>query len=125
MFEPKSFDKIALISTNPRDLDRLQDLPSDVFPGRSKYVFYGHDGGIRATTEDNVPTGEIYYLGIIDCLTNYSLKKRLETMWRSLSHQRSTILAVPSKEYGDRFLSFIKKVLHRQKENILDFKGNK
>lgn len=109
VFEPKSFDKMALINTNPRDLDRVQDLPSDVFPGRSKYVFYGHDGGIRATTEDNVPTGEIYYLGIIDCLTNYSLKKRLETMWRSLSHQRSTILAVPAREYGDRFLSFMKK----------------
>lgn len=118
VFEPKSFDKIALISTNPRDLDRLQDLPSDVFPGRSKYVFYGHDGGIRATTEDNVPTGEIYYLGIIDCLTNYSLKKRLETMWRSLSHQRSTILAVPSKEYGDRFLSFIKKGTTQAKRKI-------
>ncbi|KAL6450686.1 MSS4 Phosphatidylinositol 4-phosphate 5-kinase MSS4 [Candida maltosa Xu316] len=109
VFEPKSFDKVALISTNPRDLDRLQDLPSDVFPGRSKYVFYGHDGGIRATTEDNVPTGEIYYLGVIDCLTNYSLKKRLETVWRSLSHPRNTISAVPAKEYGDRFLDFIKK----------------
>ncbi|RCK55451.1 putative phosphatidylinositol 4-phosphate 5-kinase MSS4 [Candida viswanathii] len=116
VFEPKSFDKMALISTNPRDLDRLQDLPSDVFPGRSKYVFYGHDGGIRATTEDNVPTGEIYYLGIIDCLTNYSFRKRLETMWRSLSHQRSTILAVPAKEYGDRFLSFMKKGTTQKKK---------
>ena len=74
-FEPKSFDKRALINTNPRDLDRQQDLPNDVFPGRSKYVFYGHDGGIRATSEENIPTSEIYYLGIIDCLTNYSLKK--------------------------------------------------
>ena len=30
-FEPKSFDKRALINTNPRDLDRQQDLPNDVF----------------------------------------------------------------------------------------------
>ena len=74
-FEPKSFDKRALINTNPRDLDRQQDLPNDVFPGRSKYVFYGHDGGFSATSEENIPTSEIYYLGIIDCLTNYSLKK--------------------------------------------------
>ncbi|CAX42635.1 1-phosphatidylinositol-4-phosphate kinase, putative [Candida dubliniensis CD36] len=109
VFEPKSFDKRALINTNPRDLDRQQDLPNDVFPGRSKYVFYGHDGGIRATNEENIPTSEIYYLGIIDCLTNYSLKKRLETCWRSLSHPRQTISAVPAKEYGDRFLEFIKK----------------
>lgn len=109
VFEPKSFDKRALINTNPRDLDRQQDLPNDVFPGRSKYVFYGHDGGIRATSEENIPTSEIYYLGIIDYLTNYSLKKRLETCWRSLSHPRNTILAVPAREYGDRFLEFIKK----------------
>lgn len=109
VFDPKSTDKYALIMTNPRDIDRQVDLPNDVFPGRSKYVFYGHDGGIRATDEENVPLGEIYYLGIIDCLTNYSFLKRLETLWRSMSHPRSTISAVPAKEYGERFLKFIKK----------------
>lgn len=108
VFEPKSSDKTALINTNPRDLDR-EDLPTDVFPGRSKYVFYGHDGGIRATNEDNTPELEIYYLGIIDCLTYYNTKKRLETIWRSLSHPRLTISALPPSEYGNRFLDFIKK----------------
>ncbi|KAG2731052.1 hypothetical protein G9P44_006201 [Scheffersomyces stipitis] len=108
VFDPKSNDKSILINTNPRDIDREFDLPSNVFPGRSKYVFYGHDGGIRATNEDNEPMGEIYYLGIIDCLTNYSIKKRLETVWRSIGHTRSTISALPAHEYGDRFLKFIK-----------------
>lgn len=108
VFDPKSNDKSELIKTNPRDIDRENDLPSNVFPGRSKYIFYGHDGGIRATDENNEPLQEIYYLGIIDCLTNYSLKKKLETVWRSLSHSRSTISAIPANEYGDRFLKFIK-----------------
>ena len=108
VFEPKSSDKTAIINTNPRDIDRSQDLPFSVFPGRSKYIFYGHDGGIRATNEENVPLQEIYYLGVIDCLTPYGFKKRLETCWRSLSHLRSTISAVPAKEYGDRFYKFIK-----------------
>lgn len=108
VFDPKSNVKSDVIKTNPRYIDRGTDLPKDVFPGRSKYIFYGHDGGIRATNEENEPHPEIYYLGIIDCLTNYSLKKRLETFWRSLSHSRSTISAIPAKEYGDRFLKFIK-----------------
>jgi 1-phosphatidylinositol-4-phosphate 5-kinase len=109
VFDPKLDNKADVISTNPRDLDRVVDLPTNVFPGRSQYVFYGHDGGIRSTNEDNEPLNEIYYLGIIDCLTNYSVKKRLETFWRSLSHARLTISAVPANEYGDRFLAFIKK----------------
>lgn len=107
VFDPKSTNKFELINTNPRNLDRLADLPSNVYPGRSKYVFYGHDGGIRATNEDNDPLSEIYYLGIIDYLTNYSFRKRLETFWRTLSHPRQTISALPALEYGDRFLKFI------------------
>lgn len=108
VYEPKSDQRAELFKTSPRDIDRGVDLPSDVFPGRSKYIFYGHDGGIRATDDMNQPLPEIYYLGIIDCLTNYLWKKRLETVWRSLSHPRSTILAIPAGEYGDRFLAFIK-----------------
>lgn len=108
IFDPKSTDKHELITTNPRDIDVANDLPNNLYPGRLKYIFYGHDGGIRATNENNEPLAEIYYLGIIDCLTNYSIKKRLETLWRSLGHSRRTISAVPAKEYGDRFLNFIK-----------------
>ncbi|GEQ70621.1 hypothetical protein JCM33374_g4299 [Metschnikowia sp. JCM 33374] len=118
VFDPKSNLKAEVFKTNPRDIDRENDLPSDVFPGRSKYIFYGHNGGIRATNENNEPVSEIYYLGIIDCLTNYSFKKRLETAWRSLSHSRSTISALPAHEYGDRFLKFIKDGLSDVKVKI-------
>lgn len=114
IFDPKSNDKFDLITTNLRDI-KENDLPNDVYPGRSKFIFYGHDGGIRSTNEANEPSTEIYYLGIIDFLTNYSLKKRLETFWRSLSHNRSTISALPAKEYGERFLKFIKKGTTKEK----------
>lgn len=115
VFDPKSGTKSELRKTNPRDIDRVVDLPVDVFPGRSKYIFYGHDGGIRSTNENNEPMPQIYYLGIIDCLTNYSLKKKLETFWRSLSHNRSTISAIPANEYGNRFVKFIKDGLSKEK----------
>lgn len=115
IFDPKSNDKKELIKTNPRDVNE-NDLPTDVFPGRTKLVFYGHDGGIRSTNELNEPLSEIYYLGVIDFLTNYSFRKRLETFWRSLSHNRSTISALPAHEYGDRFLQFIKNSTTRLKQ---------
>ncbi|KAK6461680.1 hypothetical protein DFJ63DRAFT_336459 [Scheffersomyces coipomensis] len=109
--------KSIILSTIPRNVDREHDLPTNVFKGRSTFVFYGHDGGIRSTNEDNEPMSEIYYLGIIDCLTNYSLKKHLETFWRSLGHSRSTISALPADEYGQRFLKFIRKGTGNLKKN--------
>ncbi|PVH16504.1 uncharacterized protein CXQ87_004797 [Candidozyma duobushaemuli] len=98
VFDPKSNSKNDLIKTNPRDIDREADLPARNFPGRSKYIFYGHDGGIRGTNEENEPTRVIYYLGIIDCLTHYSIRKKLETLFRSVGQNRSTISAITSTE---------------------------
>jgi len=37
---------------------------------RLGFVFNQDDGGLRATHEDNTPADEIYYLGVIDCLTH-------------------------------------------------------
>lgn len=36
-------------------------------------IFYNDDGGLRATHEDNSPGEEVYYLGVIDCLTHVSI----------------------------------------------------
>lgn len=49
----------------------------------------------------------IYFLGIIDCLTNYSIAKKLETIWRSISNKFDEISAIPPRQYGDRFYNFI------------------
>ena len=42
---------------------------SHVRPG---FVFNQDDGGLQATHEDTAPADEIYYLGVIDCLTHVS-----------------------------------------------------
>jgi 1-phosphatidylinositol-4-phosphate 5-kinase len=39
---------------------------------RPGFVFNQDDGGFQATHEDNAPAEEIYYLGVIDCLTHVS-----------------------------------------------------
>lgn len=51
----------------------------------------------------------ICYVGIIDCLTDYSMVKKLETIWRCMNHDFHSISAVPPKYYGKRFYKFIEK----------------
>lgn len=51
---------------------RIPDLLQENTAKRD-FLFYGDDGGFRATHEDNTPGNEIYYLGIIDLLTHVSI----------------------------------------------------
>lgn len=71
------------------------------------HYFKEFEGGIRSSDTFNNDTDLIYYVGIIDCLTNYSFLKKLETFWRSLSHDLKVVSAVPPKDYADRFYEFI------------------
>lgn len=50
----------------------------------------------------------IYFVGIIDCLTDYSIIKKLETVIRSINHKPSTISAIPPYHYALRLYKFIK-----------------
>ncbi|KAK4192305.1 hypothetical protein QBC35DRAFT_246153 [Podospora australis] len=86
--------------------------------GRSSYVFNQDDGGFRATHEDNSPGDEIYYLGVIDCLTHYGIIKKLEHFWKGLSSDRSQISALPPHEYGERFINFINGVTMSHEEAL-------
>lgn len=46
-------------------------MPSELEEGQSRGgLFYSDDGGLRATHEDSSPGEEVYYLGVIDCLTH-------------------------------------------------------
>ena len=47
-------------------------MPDEMLEERKNLIFYSDDGGFRATHEDGQPGEEIYYLGIIDCLTHVS-----------------------------------------------------
>jgi 1-phosphatidylinositol-4-phosphate 5-kinase len=48
-------------------------MPEEISEGEKKgFYFYSDDGGFRATHEDDTPGEQIYYLGIIDCLTHVS-----------------------------------------------------
>ncbi|KAF4551570.1 Phosphatidylinositol 4-phosphate 5-kinase its3-like protein [Elsinoe fawcettii] len=73
--------------------------------------FYGEEGGLRASHLDDRAGDEIYYLGIIDCLTKYSMIKRGEHLWKSFSQPDAEISAVPPRRYGERFLEFMRKAV--------------
>ncbi|KAF2176334.1 SAICAR synthase-like protein [Zopfia rhizophila CBS 207.26] len=82
-------------------------MPDELQDPKKNFYFYADDGGFRATHEDETAGEEIYYLGIIDCLTHYSLIKRAEHFFKGLTNQESQISAIPPERYGDRFVRFI------------------
>lgn len=71
------------------------------------HFFKEFEGGIRSSDPFNNDTDLIYYVGIIDCLTNYSFIKKLETFWRGLNHDLKVVSAIPPKDYANRFYEFI------------------
>jgi 1-phosphatidylinositol-4-phosphate 5-kinase len=49
-------------------------MPDELEDPKAHFYFYSDDGGFRATHENDAPGDEIYYLGIIDCLTHVGSK---------------------------------------------------
>lgn len=47
-------------------------MPDEMVEDRKSFIFYSDDGGFQATHEDGEPGEQIFYLGIIDCLTHVS-----------------------------------------------------
>lgn len=85
------------------------EAATDVMPDEAnrKGFFYKDDGGFRATNEENTPGNTIYYLGIIDCLTRYTIVKKAEHLWKGFGGHEPEISAIPPQRYGERFLRFI------------------
>lgn len=85
------------------------------------HYFKQYEGGIRSSDEFDKDGDIIYFIGIIDCLTNYSFLKKLETFWRSLSHDTKLVSAIPPKDYANRFFEFIEDSIDPlPKENYKD-----
>ncbi|KAI1504087.1 SAICAR synthase-like protein [Biscogniauxia marginata] len=96
-------------SERPIPMGQSSDrMPDELAEGQARGgVFYNDDGGLRATHDDNGPGEEVYYLGVIDCLTHYGMIKKIEHFWKGLSNDRSQISALPPDEYGERFIKFM------------------
>jgi len=67
---------------------------------------------------DEVNLFEVYdvvlYLGIIDILQEYNVKKKVEHAYKSLKFDPLSISAVEPKLYSKRFIGFLEKVFPEQ-----------
>lgn len=95
----------AVERSDPKALSSSNGLPSADLSERRLFLFYQDEGGIRGTGESDEDLGVIYYLGIIDILTPYTLIKKFENFFKGFKYDRHMISAVPPVEYGDRFMA--------------------
>ncbi|CAK7564294.1 MAG: Phosphatidylinositol-4-phosphate 5-kinase [Sporothrix epigloea] len=96
-----------LQSERPIPIGQSSNKMPDELDDNKQSIFYKDDGGFQATHQDNTPAEEIYYLGVIDCLTHYGIVKKIEHFWKGLSNDGNKISALPPQQYGDRFLKFM------------------
>lgn len=50
---------------------------------------------------------QIYFMGIIDILTHYGKKKKIEHMIKTIAHSKASISCAPPQFYAQRFVSFL------------------
>jgi hypothetical protein len=65
------------------------------------------DGGIASVNDDGTIGNEIYYLGVIDILQVFTIRKKFELFAKSITHKSSEISVATPKFYAERFLKFI------------------
>ncbi|SPR00499.1 unnamed protein product (mitochondrion) [Plasmodiophora brassicae] len=71
-------------------------------------VFCTYHGGVRSV-DNGQPGNVVFFLGIIDILQRYNLRKRAEHSWKALKYDKNTISAVSPTVYCNRFLEFVKR----------------
>lgn len=88
-------------------------------------VFYADNGGFQSSDCNDADTNLLYFIGVIDFLTPYTLIKKTEHLLKSITQDKVkngksrkrgilmtfllkyTISSVPPKIYGQRFLEFM------------------
>lgn len=72
----------------------------------ARSIFFDDDGGMAGEV-DGIPNGVFYYMGIIDILIQYRLKKKMESKIKSLHYKLSRLSACPPSLYASRFKKFL------------------
>merc|ERR1712146_39791 len=77
--------------------------------GSYKFLTHRADNGISSRDEDGEKLDEIYYVGIIDILQQFTIKKGLENFFKGFKYRRTEISATSPYFYSSRFVRFISK----------------
>jgi 1-phosphatidylinositol-4-phosphate 5-kinase len=71
-------------------------------------IFQENDGGMKGVDENGAPNERFYYMGIIDILMLYSLRKKFEHTYKTLRYGREEeISSISPNDYATRFYEFI------------------
>ncbi|KAI9027329.1 hypothetical protein CLU79DRAFT_803276 [Phycomyces nitens] len=108
----------VIAEANPDPLD-VSELPDGLFDDNC--VFYSNEGGFQATDESNRPVPILYFMGIIDILTPYDIKKKSEHFFKAMTQDKHSISSVKPSLYGKRFMSFMSTALAHRTEIPKDF----
>ncbi|POW10385.1 hypothetical protein PSHT_08801 [Puccinia striiformis] len=111
----------AIQSSDPQlfsDISHHTIFVKDRFREKKKFIFYQDEGGFMASDDHDDGLPVIYYLGIIDILTPYSVVKKFEHFWKGMSHDKDMISAIPPTEYGQRFLNFLFSIIRNGNVNL-------
>jgi 1-phosphatidylinositol-4-phosphate 5-kinase len=84
----------------PLPIDDPSESPSPKYS-----AFQKEYGGIHSVGGE-----EVYFVGIIDCLTDYGLKKMGEHISKSVLYDSKQVSCVPPQEYQRRFISYLSNV---------------
>lgn len=71
-----------------------------------KSIWQAADGGCAGSGFPG--EHEVYFFGIIDILVEYGIKKKMETKFKSMKHEKSAISSVEPLYYSNRFTQFVK-----------------
>lgn len=103
----KDRTRAASMRLEPLNLD-LDNLDLDHIPQeKTVSVFQRDEGGWGSLYSIEEGSREIYYLGIIDILTPYNGKKKLEHAYKSIKYDKNSISAVSPEQYAKRFVKFM------------------
>lgn len=71
-------------------------------------MFKYFEGGIRSKKhEEEIGSGDVYFIGIIDILQTYTTRKALETQVKSIANSPTDISCVESNLYAARFFKHV------------------
>ncbi|KAI8885210.1 SAICAR synthase-like protein [Backusella circina FSU 941] len=105
----------VIMEANPDKLN-MSELPDIPFDERRNCVFYSDNGGFQATDESNKAIPSLYFMGIIDILTPYDIKKKSEHFIKAMTQNKNEISAVKPSIYGNRFMKFMTKTLEHHED---------
>jgi len=103
---------IHFLDKNPtnvsaKNLSPAEDGPVSRWHFKSSSIWTRDNGGILAKK----PNREIYFMGLVDILTQYDLKKKGERALKSVIYNPEEISAIPPTPYRERFLKYVNSII--------------